>query len=171
MSDGLLLSQLKEEVKMVSYVHKNLTSNEEIQHQCKISKWHLFPQIFAGFTFLLAGAAFGIDPETQSTSRWLYGIGLYLQGWALIYYFTTELAVTNKRIISKTGFIRRKTIEINITKLESVTVDQGILARILKFGSVTASGTGGSIAPIKGIHNPLAFRKLALETSEVSTKG
>jgi len=155
---------------MGSYVQKNLTSNEEIQHQCKISKWYLSPQIFAGFLFLLSGALFGISPESQAASKWLYGIALYILVWVLIYYFTTELAVTNKRVISKTGFISRKTVEINITKLESVTVDQGIFGRIFKFGSVTASGTGGSIAPIKGIYNPLAFRKLALETSEGPTK-
>ena len=103
--------------------------------------------------------------------KWNGGGGLLMLVMGLVYYLTTELAVTNKRIISETGFIRRKTVEINIAKLESIMVDQGILARIFKFGSVTASGTGGSIAPIKGIYNPLAFRKLALETSEPSTKG
>lgn len=160
---------------MASYVQQNLTSNEEIIHQCKISKWYLFPHIFFGFFFLIFGGLFGIlpdiDQEDQATIKGMYGCGLFLLVWALMYYLTTELAVTNKRIISKTGFIRRKTVEINIAKLESIMVDQGILARIFKFGSVTASGTGGSIAPMKGIYNPLDFRKLALETSEPSTKG
>ena len=160
---------------MASYVQQNLTSNEEIQHQCKISKWYLFPQMFVGVLLLVFGLAAGalteIDPTASALSKVMFGSALFIIVRALIYYFTTELAVTNKRVISKAGFISRKTVEINITKLESVTVDQGILARIFKFGSVTASGTGGSIAPIKGIYNPLAFRKLALETSEPSTKG
>ena len=144
---------------MASYVVSNLTSKETIIHQCKISKWWSSPFIFAAFIGL---PLLAIEP-------WVAAL-LFLGSLnGLIYYLSTELAVTSKRVIAKSGFISRKTVEINIGKLESITVKQGILGRIFNFGNVGGSGTGGAIAPIKGIYNPLAFRKAALEASESVT--
>ncbi len=61
----------------------------------------------------------------------------------LVDYRSTELAVTNKRIITKSGLIQRNTTEMFLEKVESIQVDQGILGRIFDFGSITISGTGG----------------------------
>jgi uncharacterized membrane protein YdbT with pleckstrin-like domain len=71
---------------------------------------------------------------------------------------TTELAITNHRVIYKTGLLRRHTIEMNRDKVESVDVDQTILARILGYGTIIVRGTGGSLEPIRNISAPLAFR-------------
>lgn len=141
---------------MASYVASNLASNEIIIYQCKISKWWSSPFIitaFIGLPFL------AVEP-------WIAALLFLVSLNGLMYHLSTELAVTDKRVISKSGFISRKTVEINIGKLESITVKQGILGRIFNFGNVRGSGTGGSIAPIKGIYNPLAFRRAALEASE-----
>jgi uncharacterized membrane protein YdbT with pleckstrin-like domain len=72
--------------------------------------------------------------------------------------FTTELAVTDRRIVYKRGFVRRHTMEMNMDKVESVDVDQSILGRILDFGDITVRGTGAGIEPLKGIDSPIAFR-------------
>jgi uncharacterized membrane protein YdbT with pleckstrin-like domain len=77
---------------------------------------------------------------------------------ALLKRFTTELAVTDKRIIYKTGLIRRHTIEMHMEKVESVNVDQSILGRILDYGTVTIHGTGGGLEPLPSIGEPIAFR-------------
>ena len=82
------------------------------------------------------------------------------------YYYTTELAITNKRVIAKFGLIRRNTVEMNISKVESIQVDQGILGRIFNFGSVLVSGAGDPKAPIPGISHPLKFRKMFFEVQE-----
>jgi uncharacterized membrane protein YdbT with pleckstrin-like domain len=71
---------------------------------------------------------------------------------------TTELAATDKRIIYKTGLLKRHTIEMNMEKVESVNVDQSILGRIFGYGTVTIHGTGGSLEPLRAIAEPLAFR-------------
>ena len=76
---------------------------------------------------------------------------------------TTELAFTNKRVIAKFGFISRKTIEIGLTKVESLQVDQGILGRIFNFGTLVISGAGNPQAPIPGISNPMTFRRSFME--------
>jgi uncharacterized membrane protein YdbT with pleckstrin-like domain len=80
------------------------------------------------------------------------------------------LAVTNKRVIAKTGFISRKTIEMNLTKVESMQVDQGIFGRLLNFGSLKINGTGASNAPITGISAPLEFRRSFMEAQDQYSK-
>lgn len=77
---------------------------------------------------------------------------------ALIRRATTELAVTDRRVIYKTGIFQRHTLEMNRSKIETVGVDQSILGRMLGYGTVIVRGTGGSFEPIPFIGEPLAFR-------------
>ncbi|QIO10222.1 PH domain-containing protein [Acinetobacter lanii] len=86
-------------------------------------------------------------------------IGIVFLLIAFINVWTTELAITNRRIIAKTGLIRRNTIELKVTRVESLGVDQGILGRIFNFGSIIVKGIGGSNAPIPYIAKPLEFRQ------------
>jgi uncharacterized membrane protein YdbT with pleckstrin-like domain len=72
--------------------------------------------------------------------------------------YGTELAVTNRRVIFKRGLLRRHTIEMNMSKVESVDVDQSITGRVFGYGTVTIRGTGGGIEPLRNIRDPLAFR-------------
>lgn len=64
---------------------------------------------------------------------------------------TSEFAVTNKRVVMKFGFIRRSSLEVLLTKIEGVSVDQGILGRILDYGTIVVGGTGGSRTPFPKI--------------------
>jgi uncharacterized membrane protein YdbT with pleckstrin-like domain len=72
--------------------------------------------------------------------------------------FTTEIAVTTGRVIYKTGFIKRHTVEMNMDKVESVDVDQSLLGRILGYGTVDIRGTGASIEQLEYIARPLELR-------------
>ena len=71
---------------------------------------------------------------------------------------TTELAVTNHRVIYKTGLLSRHTLEMNRSKVESVDVNQTILGRILGYGTIIVRGTGGSLEPMRRMTDPLTFR-------------
>ena len=73
--------------------------------------------------------------------------------------WTTEIAVTNRRVIYKTGFVRRRTMEMNREKVESVDISQSVLGRLLNFGTVTIRGTGSGIEPLSQIANPIEFRR------------
>ena len=77
---------------------------------------------------------------------------------ALVRRATTELAITDRRVIFKTGILKRHSMEINRCKVETVGVDQSILGRILGYGTVIVRGTGGSFEPIPFIGEPLTFR-------------
>jgi uncharacterized membrane protein YdbT with pleckstrin-like domain len=71
---------------------------------------------------------------------------------------TTELAVTDLRVIYKAGLLSRHTLEMNRSKVESVDVDQSLLGRIFGYGTVIVRGTGGSLEPMRNIRNPIDFR-------------
>ena len=77
---------------------------------------------------------------------------------AFIRRVTTELAVTDHRVIYKSGLLSRHTIEMNRDKVESVDVDQSFLGRIFGYGTVIVRGTGGSLEPMRNIDDPLTFR-------------
>ncbi len=72
--------------------------------------------------------------------------------------WTTEVAITDKRIIFKRGFIRRDTIEMSLDKVESVDVQQSLLGRLFDYGDIIVRGTGSGFAPLKTIDSPLEFR-------------
>lgn len=77
---------------------------------------------------------------------------------ALIRRSTTELAVTDRRVIYKTGIFQRHSMEMNRSKVETVGVNQSILGRLLGYGTVIVRGTGGSFEPVAFIGDPLDFR-------------
>lgn len=136
---------------MARYIEGALTKGEKVVYTGKVSVWSLAPALLLGLIFLS-----------------FYGIGLLFWAAAAIKYFTTELAITNKRVIAKFGLISRSTIEINLQRIESIQVHQGILGRIFNFGSIVVSGAGNPQAPIPGISNPLQFRREFVDTQEIN---
>jgi uncharacterized membrane protein YdbT with pleckstrin-like domain len=79
-----------------------------------------------------------------------------VRGW--FHRLTTETDVTDRRVVHKTGFVKRRTFEIALDKIESVDVDQTILGRVLNYGDVTIMGVGEGRQRISTIASPLAFR-------------
>jgi uncharacterized membrane protein YdbT with pleckstrin-like domain len=138
---------------MASYIDGALIKDEKVVYTGKISLWSLAPLIIIGVLLLAA-----------------WGIGLIFFLVAFIRYKTTELAITNKRVIAKFGFISRKTIELNINKVESIQVNQDILGRIFDYGSLIISGAGNPQAPISGISNPMNFRRAFMETQDQASQ-
>ena len=134
---------------MSSYVENALVGGERVVYQGKISLWSVWHLLVLGFVLLPA-----------------FGIGLIFWAVAYMRIKSTEVAVTTKRLIVKHGFIRRSTIEINISKVESIQVDQGMMGRMLNYGTLLISGTGTSHAPISGISEPMAFRKAFIEAQD-----
>ena len=103
---------------------------------------------------------------THTLVAWLY---LLVLGWLIIGVFlfismylekwTTERALTNRRLILKRGFIRRKTEEISFNRVEEVNLSQSILQRILGSGDIKVTGTGAGEIMLKNIDDPLEVQK------------
>jgi uncharacterized membrane protein YdbT with pleckstrin-like domain len=127
---------------MVSYIDQILIDGEQVIYRAQLSLWSQFVLLALGAILLP-----------------VFGLGLILWLWAWLICRTTELAITNKRIVSKSGIIRRSTTELRLDKIESIKVDQGLVGRLLNFGSITISGTGGDKTPLESIADPLQFQK------------
>ena len=86
-------------------------------------------------------------------------LGLFqmLRAWFVV--ANTEIIVTNRRLIYKTGFIARDTVEMNLDKVESVLVEQTLLGRMLNFGRVIVRGVGSGLEPIDRIAAPLELHR------------
>jgi len=146
---------------MSSYIDSNLMPNESVVKK-GLAHWFIF---VPGCLWIMLGLASIIATKTPFGSLFFL-IGTFLIIKSGLSYIGTELAVTNKRVIAKFGFIRRNSIELNHNNVESFKVDQSVMGRILNFGTVYVNGTGGVSTPIPSIANPLEFRRIALETIE-----
>ena len=164
----------------MSYVKDNLMAGEKVLFTARIHYAVFLPSIvaflitIASFTYGFSNAAIigeSGSPSPEATASNFAGtMILFISGimflgsiWlvieALIIITTTEFAVTNRRLIAKKGFIRRHTLEMLLSKIESVSVDQDVLGRILNVGTVTVTGTGGTQGSFRAIIDPIGVRK------------
>ena len=149
---------------MSSYAESVLAGGEKIVHRAVISHWkYAFHYVaaalfFAGglYGFYMSSGRAGVSPLISLTPILA---GLLLIVVAVLGRMTTELVLTDRRIITKRGLISRDTMEMNLAKVESVHVNQGLLGRILNYGDVTVVGTGSSPEPLRGIADPLELRR------------
>lgn len=133
---------------MASYIESNLTTNEKIIKKAQVSWWSQTAMFIMGLLTIAIG------------------IGILFFIVAILRVMTTELALTNRRVMAKTGFIRRDSVELRLEKVEGIIVNQGILGRLLNYGTIVISGTGGIRTPIPFIRNPLEFRRVVNEYLE-----
>lgn len=136
----------------MSYIKETLSKDETLLAEGKISKWSLF-HIYCG------AVIFGVSIICLPISAALL---LY----AYLKIRSTEMGVTSKRVIRKSGVIMRDTDEIRLNKVESVSVKQGFLGRIFGYGDVVISGSGGNDAVMKGVKDPLTFRNQVQDACE-----
>ena len=116
---------------MGTYVNGHLIRDENVVHETRLH-WVIFFSLKSILTLTIY-AWF---------KRWL-----------------SEFVITNRRIVIKEGFIARRTFEMNLSKIETVNVDQTVMGRILNYGSLTIIGTGGTRETFQNIARPLAFRQ------------
>lgn len=151
----------------MGYVDSNLMNDEKVVYKANIH-WFIF---VPGVVFFVVGIVlFGSGEESGGPVFGLLAIllALFLLIKAFITKVTTELAITSKRVIAKVGLIRRNTVELNHSKVESFNIDQSIFGRIFGFGTLIVNGTGGGKTPIPSIDNPLEFRRNAMESIDAS---
>jgi uncharacterized membrane protein YdbT with pleckstrin-like domain len=144
----------------MSYLDDHLLDDEHIVYRARLH-WSIFA---SSILVVLLGIALGIVLRIYQPEYWylglvLVGIGLLFAIGPAIRYNSSEYAVTDKRVLAKHGFIQRDSIETLLTKIEAISVDQGILGRILGFGTIVITGTGGTEEAFPRISAPLEFRR------------
>lgn len=143
---------------MTGFVEDTLTADETIVY--KVSQSILYRTF--SILFCMAGVVFGAMSDTAP----LFGLFIVFLILIFLSIAATELAISNKRVIAKFGFIRRSTIEMRLERIESIQVRQGIFGRIFNYGSLIISGSGLPMAPIPGITNPMKFRRICMDEQE-----
>lgn len=141
----------------------NLQSDEKI---IAIGKTHwivllyiIIPQILIT-TFCI----FDIQNKSEQTwSMYLFLTIFFIVLWSQVVTYCREFVITNKRVLLKIGIISRTTKEFRYEKLESCDVKQGLLGRMLSFGTVIISGVGGSVVKEPYVQGPLAFRQYLID--------
>jgi uncharacterized membrane protein YdbT with pleckstrin-like domain len=151
----------------MSYVLKILRPGEQIIVTGKLHWIIYLPAIvLVLLSFVIFGLGFHEDPKTEIIASVLAfvaaPIGVVLGIMAWFKQWTAEIVVTNHRVIYKKGFIRRHTAEMNMDKVESVTVDQTIMGRVLDYGAVDIRGTGEGFEHLHGIGSPIVLRNAIL---------
>ncbi len=116
---------------MASYVDDNLIQGEKVNYATH-PHWIIFVSMRALLTLFIA---------------------------PFIEMYASEYAITNRRVIVKVGLISRRTLEMNLSKIESIKVDQSIFGRILGYGDIVIVGSGGTSEAFDTIAAPLEFRR------------
>lgn len=146
----------------MSYVKRNLIAGETLVYSTGVH-WIV---LFWPFVLVIILAAGGIACLVRGTFAGKIEIGTLLLGVAFVYGLfaiirrnATEIAVTNRRVIIKTGMASRRSLEIMLQKVESIGITETFWGRFLGYGSVMIHGTGGTPEPFHKIAHPSEFRK------------
>ena len=131
----------------MSYIDESLVEGEKLIHRARVSWWSQFGLVLLGIVLLVVV------------------VGVFFLAAAWIKVRSTEIAITNRRVIAKFGFIKRHTVEINLEKVEALRVEQGFWGRFLNYGTIFVSGAGTSVAPFPDIADPLVFRRKFMEAT------
>lgn len=148
----------------MGYVEQNLMPNEKVMYRTSLH-WitFLMPAVFT-LLFLFMALAISTTGEPGSGMAGIVILILLLPFAGLLFlarfitWKTSEFAVTNQRLIVKVGWIRRNTLELLLKKVEAVSVDQGIFGRMLDYGNIVVTGTGGVASPFAKIASPMVLR-------------
>ena len=147
----------------MGYVDEHLLPGETVTYRAR-RHW----LIFAWPALFLVAAAMGFvmfgTTDVWPAGRWIIPLVGVLMAVAFglkpaVEYLTSEFAVTNKRVVTKTGLVERDSQETLLSKIETIGVDQTLGGRLLGYGTVTIVGTGGSREPFALIAQPLEFRR------------
>jgi uncharacterized membrane protein YdbT with pleckstrin-like domain len=155
----------------LSYVEKHLIAGETVQYETRLHWIVMLGHALAGAVLALIGLILLFTPwssvkggeSASGALRWAgvacVAIGAILFGIGYVRRSATEMAVTNKRVIVKSGLANRRTIELLLPRIESIAVEEPALGRLLGYGTVIVKGTGGTPEVFPQITRPLEFRE------------
>lgn len=136
----------------MSYVQRNLAPG--VVYRSHLTGWNWVSAILL---ILLLG--------------WLVGLGILLALIIIVRQVTTEIAVTNRRFVYKTGWISRRVHDIHLAKIESSALQQGFWGRVFGYGTLTVHGTGVGSIELRNIDDPDELRRAIEAGAQGSAAG
>lgn len=168
----------------MSYIDKTLVPGEKVVYTTKLH-WivmvgHLFISLLClagagGLGYYLSVNRATLQPDTLHAIE--IGLATFVVLAIIVLFMgtirrnATEMAVTTRRVVVKTGLTSRRTIEMLLNKIETIEVDEPTMGRLFGYGSITMIGTGGTSEPFHKIAHPLEFRSFVQQEIERMTPG
>jgi len=164
----------------MSYVEKHLIEGETIIYETRLHWVVLIAPFLLGFLFGLTGLGMFVlsaraSDDKSMAHQSLIVLGAAFLAVALVFIVrgvlmrnATEMTVTNKRVFVKVGLAARRTIELLLSRVESIGVEESVMGRMLGYGRVIVHGTGGTPEVFNMIAHPLEFRTQVQQQIEKS---
>lgn len=137
----------------MGYIDSNLLQDEQVIARTRLH-WFIFLKAIA--IAILGLALVAVDARVGAAVL-VVAAALAIPPW--IAHASSEFGVTNRRVIVKVGVLQRRTLELLLRQVEAISVEQSIAGRMLGFGTITLTGTGGVREQFHNIANPLEFRR------------
>jgi uncharacterized membrane protein YdbT with pleckstrin-like domain len=165
----------------MSYVENNLISGENVVYRTGVHWSVLFGSAIlvaiiagAGIAVLvyrtdIAGNEIPVNDVTIAGAV-LIVVAAIIFGYSIVKKNATEIAVTDKRVIIKTGMTSRRSLEIMLAKVESIGIEESVAGRMLGYGTVVIHGTGGTPEPFRKIAHPSEFRMAVQQQVDAARK-
>lgn len=153
----------------MSYVEKHLIEGEKIIFKTRLH-WivlvvpALLALLFAGLGIYLLVRANSADESPNAAHAMLGGGAIFLViaviflARGILRRNSTQMTVTNMRVVANVGIAARRSIEIFLSRVESIGVEESVMGRMLGYGTVIVRGTGGTPESFDLIARPLEFR-------------
>ena len=164
----------------MSYVEKHLIEGETIIYETRLHWVVLIVPVLVGLLFGLTGVAMFVLSGRTTSGQAVAHQSLLIAGAAFLVIAlifiargvlvrnATEMTVTNKRVFVKVGLAARRTIELLLSRVESIGVEESVMGRMLGYGRVIVHGTGGTPETFNMIAHPLEFRTQVQQQIEQS---
>ena len=160
---------------MSSYLETEVRESqgeERLAHVAHLSIWALAPKLLLGVLLLVVAiAAFVLWPTSEPNGIEPFAVvgGLALLaaiplGSALVTFYTTEIGVTDRRVLYKIGLVRRRTFEMVLEKVESLWIDQSLLGRVLRYGTIRIAAASDENIVIAAVAEPVVLKRVIDET-------
>jgi len=149
----------------MTFIEKNLANNEKIVYRAQLHWWIYGKSVFLlilGLIIIMFGANSGFNSAEREGVKVLGGLLILVSLIGLINAYvsasSSEFAVTNRRIMMKTGVAKRRLIELQLNRSEGLVIDQGIIGRIFNYGTI-AVRTGGMVENFSPVADPYEFKR------------
>jgi uncharacterized membrane protein YdbT with pleckstrin-like domain len=164
----------------MSYVEKHLIEGETIIYETRLHWVMLVAPVLLGLLFGLTGVGMFVLSARATGDKSMgrepliilgaafFVVALLFIGRGVLMRNATEMTVTNKRVFVKVGLAARRTIELLLSRVESIGVEESVMGRMLGYGTVIVHGTGGTPEVFNRIAHPLEFRTQVQQQIEKS---
>jgi uncharacterized membrane protein YdbT with pleckstrin-like domain len=157
----------------MGYIEQSLGSDETVLARAWFH-WLYYLTAFSTLALCFAAALFMLEHLDHGNAAWLAlilaGAGLAICVLILLRIWTTEIGVTNQRLIVKRDLFAGTTEEIELRSIEAINLNRGLLGRLLGYGQIDVQGTGGLSLALPTIASPLAFRKVLQDAIDQTSR-